>query len=332
MGGGGGGGHGVWLDLQAPHHTASNPSTVQDCRIYNWTGPAAITFNLRGPLTLLDNQFSSGMSKPLAVHSTPWHTTNQVIMAAGNMINGVAVAAHGVLGGLVAPNVFLYDLSDTGVASNLTAGLDARSTFLKAWWPGMPTALVDATTHGCTGDAEDDATACAQATITAAAELGGGVAAYFPPGTYAINATLVIKAGNYTVMGAGFNTVFAWAGSAAPNLGAVVVVQGGGGGLRLAHLSILSGSKALAHDTKLLHDGATPGEGAKGAARTTTYDGVYTACPGTQLWNATGIEVRGLKVRGSCGGGTSVMLPVSVHGSMLSAPVLHSLAGLHNVV
>ena len=39
---------------------------------------------------------------------------------------------------------------------------------------------------------------------------------------------MVIKAGNYTVMGAGFNTVFAWAGSAAPNLGAVVVVQGVG--------------------------------------------------------------------------------------------------------
>lgn len=44
----------------SPHHTAVNPATVQDCRIDSWTGPAAIFYNLRGPLTLLDNAFTNG--------------------------------------------------------------------------------------------------------------------------------------------------------------------------------------------------------------------------------------------------------------------------------
>jgi len=128
------------------------------------------------------------------------------------------------------------------------------------------------------------------------AAKGNGAAAYFAPGTYSINATLVVKSGNYSVMGAGFTTNFVWAGhtSATP---AVMVVQGGGGGLRLEHFAVISGGKDLAFDTKLLHIG-TPADTAAArskAARTTTYDEIYTATPGSQLWNATGFEVRDLK-------------------------------------
>ena len=285
--------------VTSPHHTASNPATIQDCRVYNWTGLAAVTYNLRGPLTLLDNQFVGAASKGggVAVDGTPWPQTNQVVMAAGNTVNGAAVGAHQLVRQPSTKNVFLYDLSDTGVASKATAALDSTSTFLKQWWP-VPTAFIDATTHGCTGEAKDDATACAQATINEAAAKGRGVAAYFPTGTYSINSSLSIKAGNYSVMGAGFTTIFAWSGhtSAIP---AVVVVQGGGSGLRLTHFSVRCGGNAMAYDTNLLHDGTVPTEGGEGGetgARTTTYDEVYTGSTNA-LWNATGVEVRGLGAR-----------------------------------
>ena len=293
-----------------PHHTAVNPATIQDCRVEGWTGAAAVEFNLRGPLTLLDNQFTSSTAEPssanvsaqavgaapVAVGNRPWPQTNQVVMAAGNTVDGDAMAASGLLGGVVPPNVFPYDLADTHVAAGQTAGLTSTTRFLKPWWPGIPTALVEAAVHGCSGEATDDASVCAQATIDAAAAKGNGAAAYFAPGTYSINATLVVKSGNYSVMGAGFTTNFVWAGhtSATP---AVMVVQGGGGGLRLEHFAVISGGKDLAFDTKLLHIG-TPADTAAArskAARTTTYDEIYTATPGSQLWNATGFEVRDLK-------------------------------------
>ena len=84
---------------------------------------------------------------------------------------------------------------------------------LRCGRPGIPTALVSALDHGCTGG-NDDSTACAQATIDAAAKQGNGAAAYFPPGTYMLNKTLVVKGGNYSVMGGGFGTQFKWSAKA----------------------------------------------------------------------------------------------------------------------
>eukprot|EP00035_Acanthoeca_spectabilis_P019113 m.412918 g.412918 ORF g.412918 m.412918 type:complete len:245 (+) comp16822_c1_seq13:829-1563(+) len=58
--------------ITSPHHTAVNPATIQDCRIDGWTGASAISFNLRGPLTAIDNVFTNG-TRP--VSSTPRCTT-----------------------------------------------------------------------------------------------------------------------------------------------------------------------------------------------------------------------------------------------------------------
>lgn len=38
----------------------SDPTTVQDCRVDSWSGDGAIMYNLRGPMMLLDNEFTNG--------------------------------------------------------------------------------------------------------------------------------------------------------------------------------------------------------------------------------------------------------------------------------
>ena len=195
----------------SPHHTAVNPATIQDCRVDSWTGPSAIYYNLRGPLTLLDNDFTNGtgtVSMPTVVVD-PWPQTNAVVLAAGNTIDGKAASMSSLMP-KPPKNVFVYDLADTSGVPR--TGITASTTFLKSWWPGVPTKFIEAAAHGCTGKATDDATTCAQATVDAAAAAGNGAAAYFAPGTYRLTKPLTVEAGNYTVLGGGVKTQFSWAG------------------------------------------------------------------------------------------------------------------------
>jgi hypothetical protein len=160
-----------------------------------------------------------------------------------------------------------------------------------------------------------------QATIDAAAAKGNGAAAYFPPGLYKLNSTLIVKPGNWTLLGSGFQTKFEWSNEAAHADPAVIHVQGGGGGLRLEQFMVAGGQKDQAFDTKILHDGASDysdsGELAErinstasasksatatatgvssSATRLTTYDGVYTSSSaGGDVWNSTGFQVKGLQ-------------------------------------
>lgn len=282
--------------ITSPHHTAVNPATIQDCRIDGWTGASAISFNLRGPLTVIDNVFTNGSqpvsSTPMA--NTPWPQTNQVVMFAGNVVNDNPAPASGVQV-KSAKNLYPYDLP-SDASSIPKSPLTAATTFIKHWYPGIPTSFVEATTHGCTGKSGDDASTCAQATIDAAAAEGGGAAAYFAPGTYQLSQPLVVKPGNYSVLGSGVGTQFQWAGkvSAAP---AIIVVKGGGQGLRLEQFSVQSGQQELMWDVKLLHDGSATidADHAGEPARTTVYDGIYTTTPGGDHWNSTGTAVSGLK-------------------------------------
>jgi hypothetical protein len=175
--------------------------------------------------------------------------------------------------------------------------------------------LVDARDYGCTGN-EKDSSICVQATIDAAVKKGGGAAAYFAPRTYTISTPIIVHAGNYTVLGSGYQTKFNWASvqHADP---AVMVVKGGGAGLKIMHLAVSSGGKALIFDTKILHDGSASSAGSGsgsgvaaesngvgvgvvgkgGTGRLTTYDEVYTTAPGEDMWNATGVAVRAVASR-----------------------------------
>ena len=45
--------------------------TIENCQIDSWTGAAAITYNLRGPVTLFDNHFSNGpKASPVVLYLT----------------------------------------------------------------------------------------------------------------------------------------------------------------------------------------------------------------------------------------------------------------------
>ena len=321
--------------VASPGSETGSPTSIEGNVIDSWRGHAAISGDLRGPYLLMDNAFTNGTSA-VAPHDPycrpdqldcgnpmsfqPWHMTTAWVLLAGNSINGEAADSADFLPcydnqpktRTKAPtcteqaNVFKRDLqAPPAPPSSLTH----TTRFLKSSWP-VPTSLVDARDHGCTGT-EKDSTACVQATIDSAAAKGGGAAAYFAPRTYTISQPIHLKAGNYTMLGSGVKTQFAWhaAGSADP---AVVVVHGSGGGkgLRLMHFSVMSGSKAMVFDTKILHDGSSAGGGSGGetqnnhvgsggagpsAATATIYDEIYTTVPGASAWNATGVAVRNLQ-------------------------------------
>jgi hypothetical protein len=285
-----------------------------------------------------DNQCwqNSKFTVPSATHGCghpinigAWSTTNAVALVSGNTINGKAVTSAELFPCFANEkgkrqkqpacsthaNVKTIDLQSTsGAAAPPRSGLSAASRFLKSSWP-VPTSLVDARDHGCTGT-EKDSTICAQATIDAAAKAGQGAAAYFAPRTYKISAPLRVKPGNYSVVGTGIKTVFSWSNPEQPDpTPAVMVVERGGGGLRLEQFMVVSGAsiaKGTGFTPTILHDGAATdatdptdahGDDQGRPSRTgrTVYDGIYTSVGAggcgwhNGCWNATGFVVKGLK-------------------------------------
>eukprot|EP00040_Diaphanoeca_grandis_P030531 m.180555 g.180555 ORF g.180555 m.180555 type:complete len:813 (+) comp32026_c0_seq1:65-2503(+) len=280
--------------VAAPHHTAANPSTIQDCRVDSWTGSSAINFNLRGPLSIFDNQFTNGPNGSTPIASTPWSQTNALLMFNGNTIDGTVASATMLLPTKTPSNLITMDLPSTS-STPKPSSITSTTRFLKSWWP-IPTAFVDASQQpqGC-GVKGVLANECVQATIAAAAAKGNGAAAYFPPGSYMVNESIVVPGGkNFTVLGGGFNTVFSWSGTnnATP---AVMHVEGGGGGLRLEQFVVESGGKEQINNTRILHDGADSHDVGQ-AKRQTTYDGIYTSGPnGENMWSSPGMVVDGLR-------------------------------------
>ena len=311
----------------------------------SWRGIApAISFQLRGPLTVIDNAFTNGSnkvwkrpagdSKPCQAYKcaadkkeepcwvtpcsvpmdyAPWAQTNGLALFAGNTIDAAAVTSAELLP-KPAKNVQVHDLVAPPGSATTKSPLTSETRFLKSWWPYIPTALVDARAHGCTGNTSTvaDSTSCAQATIDAAAAAGDGAAAYFGPGVYRISGGgLVVKAGNYTVRGSGFKTIFEWANATVdPSPAVLTVTGGGGGGLRLEQFFVVSSATTkhgTGHAPTVLHDGGGGGSGggaagAAGAAgKTTVYDGIYTGTGAggcswkNECWNATGMVVKDLQ-------------------------------------
>eukprot|EP00729_Bicosta_minor_P016810 gene16810-34996_t len=248
----------------SPHHTGANPTTIEGCVVAGWT----------------EKTEPPPPQQQSVVANTPWPQMNQVVLFAGNLLNGNTASSTSLLASRL-KNMVVEDLK-TGVdVDNAGTGkvdrvhlqqfkLTPATTFLKRWWPGMPTVLVDARDYGCnvtstsytSMDTTDEgmatriatsSTACVQATINAAAKKGGGAAAYFAPGQYAINSTIVVPPGNYTVLGSGYQTQFQWALRAANTTAdqAVFKVQGGGRGLQLMHFQVVGTGSGI----KILHEG-----------------------------------------------------------------------------
>ena len=287
------------------HHSAVNPTTIEGCVVAGWTGPNAIDYNLRGPLLLLNNHFepaANATAATVVVGNSPWPQVNQVLLLAGNTLgSNRSLAPSTTLLPVRKKNIYVDDL---GTAAPLPPPqqVAASTQFLKTWWPGVPTALVDARDFGCNGavSANDGTTStgCVQATIDAAAKKGNGAAAYFAPGSYSINSTVSVPRGNYSVLGGGYQTKFVWSlrSKDTPAEQAVFSVQGGGGGLKLMHFQVVGTGSGI----KIAHDGDGAGEtgGAAPSPRLTTYDGVFTTDqPGG--WFSSGVVVRNLPA-GDC--------------------------------
>ena len=174
--------------VSSPGSGTSSPTTIEGNVIDSWRGHAAVSGDLRGPYLVLDNVFTNGTAGvlPYDSHCTPWGdcgvpmsfqpwtANNAWVLLAGNTINGEAVTSDVLLpcfaeGKEGRPkckseaNLLKRDLQS---APPPTTGLTYQSRFLKSSWP-VPTSLVDARDHGCTGT-EKDSTACVQATIDAA--------------------------------------------------------------------------------------------------------------------------------------------------------------------
>ena len=66
---------------------SSDPSTVQDCRIESWTGDGAIMYNLRGPLMLLDNHFTSTHPQPVVVYYFAGFEFGGLMLFSGNLVS-----------------------------------------------------------------------------------------------------------------------------------------------------------------------------------------------------------------------------------------------------
>ena len=323
--------------VASPGSETASPTFLEGNVIDSWRGFAAIRGGLRGPYLVIDNAFTNGSAgvKPYDPYCASyeacgrpmqyivWEQTNGVALFSGNTIDGHAVDSSQLLpcfdktttGKPKNPtcasmsNVDKRDLQSTaGDAAPPKTKLTPTTRFLKSTWP-VPTALVDARDHGCTGT-EKDSTACVQATINAAAAKGGGAAAYFAPRDYMISQPIHVAAGQYTVLGGGVKTRFVWQ-SAQRAEPAVMVVEGGTG-LRLMHFDVTSGGKTELFDTKILHDasklsraggttsggttsGGGGGGGGGGLAGTTVYDEIYTSVPGGDVWNATGFKVSKLQ-------------------------------------
>lgn len=64
--------------------------SVQDCRVDSWTGPgSAIDYELRGPLLLLDNQFTNAPQPAIPpVSMIPYNDSITAISISNNLVNG----------------------------------------------------------------------------------------------------------------------------------------------------------------------------------------------------------------------------------------------------
>jgi hypothetical protein len=189
--------------VASPGSETGSPTSIEGNVIDSWRGNSAISGALRGPYLLLDNAFTngsaavaphdpycppeqSGCGNPMAFQ--PWVMTNAHVLLAGNTVNGEPATSAELLPCYDNPpkqrtrtpactqqqNLLKRDLE---AAPSPPTGLTHKTRFLKSSWP-VPTSLVDARDHGCTG-AEEDSTACVQATLDAAAAKGAGAAAVY---------------------------------------------------------------------------------------------------------------------------------------------------------
>lgn len=186
----------------------ANPTVIQDNRVDGWTSPlGAIAHNMRGPVTVFDNQFTNGPAGAgPPIRPAPTAASNgSVWILSGNLLDGQAANLSALIA--APPNVRVYDLDLGSSASAVPATpLKPSTSFLKSAWP-LPTKLFDVSAFGAVPDDDLDDTAGLQAAIDAASQAGAGAMAYVPSGKFLVNDTLRVSGSNFWLSGSGFDTV-----------------------------------------------------------------------------------------------------------------------------
>jgi hypothetical protein len=112
-----------------------SPLQIHDCRVANWTGPSAISFDLRGPLTLTNVEFTSANSSAQLVTMQQGGTPpySAALLAGGNTLNGkpVGVKTPGFVSG--GPNLLTEDIAGATATSSDVLTIDTR--FDRKTWP-----------------------------------------------------------------------------------------------------------------------------------------------------------------------------------------------------
>jgi hypothetical protein len=291
--------------------------SVQDCRVDGWTSPgSAIDYELRGPLLLLDNQFTNAPDKSPPVSMIPYADSVTAVSFSNNLVSGKHAVQALLLN--VTANVRVFALPRPAPNHAAATPITPTTNFLRKTW-SVPQKVFDVVTFGgaCgNGSCYDDA--AITKTIAAAKAAGNGALAYFPPGNFKVNNTVHIQGGGYTVGGSGCRSVIQWGALSADRkrsllpTDAVVVVSKAQGVLveQIAMKTNYDTEKTGTNVTKLLHLGGGDDSDRVSAASmaphvnesfpplakgvSALYDGIYGAT--SNIWNASETKVSNLSV------------------------------------
>jgi len=179
--------------------------TAEDCHVDGWTGmQGAMSFGMFGPTTVVDCSFTNPPDTKAPIRLTNAGNCEQPLIVSNNSAPSSQA---------------LVDQGGDARISYLPAGArgpnlsNPNHSFLKSV-EAVPATILDVKTRfGAKGnDSADDTIAITNA-LNAAKSQGGNAVVYFPEGMYRVSSTLPISGGNYTVEGAGCQSMVRWVGN-----------------------------------------------------------------------------------------------------------------------
>ena len=203
-----------------------SPLQIHDCRVANWTGPSAISFDLRGPLTITNNEFFSSSTQRnnnnvtlVAMDQGGSPAYKAVLLEGGNLLDSEPVNAHADdklfvsrlcfgHGNCSSPGNVIVE-SIAGATQTSSDVLTINTQFDRKQWP-VPMTVFDCTTAPYSANASAtcvEQQAAIQACIDAAAKRGHETMAYLPAGDWQICKPIEIPSGaDFFFRGAGYAT------------------------------------------------------------------------------------------------------------------------------
>ena len=191
--------------ITVPYSGGGCALTAEDCHVEGWTGTqGAMSFGMFGPTTVVDCSFTNPPDTKAPIRLTNAGNCQQPLIVSNNSAPSSEA---------------LIDQGADSRLSYLPAGVrgpnlsDPNHSFLKSV-EAVPATILDVKTRfGAKGnDSADDTIAITNA-LNAAKSQGGNAVVYFPEGMYRVSSTLPIGGGNYTVEGAGCQSMIRWVGN-----------------------------------------------------------------------------------------------------------------------